>query len=126
MDEPFSHSGSTSEHLAPQLETSTNLTAYKVSVQEECLKCPPAEAFPDLRNVYAGQLAQMPSRQHAEVCVHREQPCLKEVLHHAYALHSMLCIPSQHHATGLQTDCMVIVPGPMVRLPDSQVYALWP
>ena len=31
-----------------------------------------------------------------------------------------------HHAIGLQTDCMVVVPAPVVRLPDSHVYALWP
>ena len=29
-------------------------------------------------------------------------------------------------AIGLQTDCMVIVPAPVVRLPGSHVYALWP
>ena len=38
----------------------------------------------------------------------------------------MLCMPSQHDAIGLQTDCMVVVPGPVMRLPDSHVYALWP
>ena len=38
----------------------------------------------------------------------------------------MLCMPSQHHATRLQTDCMTDVPAPMVRLPTSHVYALWP
>ena len=43
-----------------------------------------------------------------------------------YALDLMLCMPSQHHAIGLQTDCMVVVPAPVVRLPDSHVYALWP
>ena len=45
-----------------------------------------------------------------------------------YALDLMLCMPSQHHAiaSGLQTDCMVVVPAPVVRLPDSHVYALWP
>ena len=32
----------------------------------------------------------------------------------------------QHRAVGLQTDCMVAVPAPVVRLPDSHVYALWP
>ena len=35
----------------------------------------------------------------------------------------------QHRAIGLQTDCMVvatIVPAPVVRLPDSHVYAPWP
>ena len=36
----------------------------------------------------------------------------------------MLCMPIQHYAIGLQTDCMVIVPAPMVRLPDSHAYAL--
>lgn len=34
-------------------------------------------------------------------------------------------MPSQHNASRLQTDCMVVVPGPMVRLPDSHLYALW-
>ena len=38
----------------------------------------------------------------------------------------MMYMPSQHHAIGLQTDCMLVVPGPLVRLPDSHVYALWP
>ena len=28
--------------------------------------------------------------------------------------------------SGLQTDCMVVVPAPVVRLPDSHVCALWP
>ena len=35
-------------------------------------------------------------------------------------------MPAQHHAMGLQTDCMVVVLAPMVRLPDSYVYALRP
>ena len=37
-----------------------------------------------------------------------------------YALESMLCMLSQHHAIGLQTDCMVAVLAPVVeaaRLP---------
>ena len=37
-----------------------------------------------------------------------------------YALESMLCMLSQHHAIGLQTDCMVIVLAPVfvaARLP---------
>ena len=33
---------------------------------------------------------------------------------------------SQHHAIGLQTDCMVIVLAPVVRLLDSHMYSLWP
>ena len=33
----------------------------------------------------------------------------------AYALESILCMLSQHYAIGLQTDCMVIVLGPMVE-----------
>ena len=45
---------------------------------------------------------------------------------HEYALDLTLCMPSQHHAVGLQADCMVVVPGRVVRLPDSHVYALWP
>ena len=45
-----------------------------------------------------------------------------------YAWDLMMCMPwpSQHHAIGLQTDCMVVVPPHVVRLPDSHVYALWP
>ena len=43
-----------------------------------------------------------------------------------YALGLMLCMPSQHYAIGLQSDCMVVVPAPLVRLPDSHVYAPWP
>ena len=35
-------------------------------------------------------------------------------------------MPSQHRAIRLQTDCMVVVPAPVVRLPDSHLYALWP
>ena len=35
-------------------------------------------------------------------------------------------MPAQHNASRLQTDCMVVVSGPMVRLPDSHLYALWP
>ena len=33
-------------------------------------------------------------------------------------------MPSRHHhdAIGLQTDCMMVVPPPVVRLPDSHVY----
>ena len=38
----------------------------------------------------------------------------------------MPCMLQQHRAVGLQTDCMVAVPAPVVRLPDSHVYALWP
>ena len=37
-----------------------------------------------------------------------------------YALELMFCMPSQHHAIGLQTGCMVTMPAPMVeaaRLP---------
>ena len=43
---------------------------------------------------------------------------------------SMFCVMhymlSQHCAIGLQTDCMVVLPAPVVRLLDSRVYALWP
>ena len=45
---------------------------------------------------------------------------------HESALKMMLCMPSHHHAIGLQTDCMVVVSALMVRLPDSHVYTLWP
>ena len=38
-------------------------------------------------------------------------------------MHYML---SQHCAMWLQTDCMVVLPAPVVRLLDSCVYALWP
>ena len=34
-----------------------------------------------------------------------------------------LCMPSQQFAVRLQTDCMVLVPAPTVRLPDSHMYA---
>ena len=40
-----------------------------------------------------------------------------------YALKLMLYMPSRHHAIGLQTNCVVVMPAPMVRLPDSHVYA---
>ena len=44
-----------------------------------------------------------------------------------YALESMLCMLSQHHAIELQTDCMVTMLAPVpLRLLDSRVYALWP
>ena len=43
-----------------------------------------------------------------------------------FALDMTKCSLSQHHATGLQTDCMVIVLAPVVGLLDSHVYALWP
>ena len=43
-----------------------------------------------------------------------------------YALCLLQCKLSQHHAIGLQTDCMVTVLAPVVRLLDSHVYALWP
>ena len=36
------------------------------------------------------------------------------------------CMLQKHRAIGLQTDCMMVVPAPVVRLPDSHVYALWP
>ena len=39
---------------------------------------------------------------------------------------TLQCTLSQHHAIGLQTDCMVTVLAPVVRLLDSHVYALWP
>ena len=46
-------------------------------------------------------------------------PCVFKLLVHV-ALESMLCMLSQHHAIGLQTDCMVAVLAPVVeaaRLP---------
>ena len=45
---------------------------------------------------------------------------------HVYGLEFMQCMVPQHRAIGLQTDCMVIVLAPVVRLPDSHVYSLWP
>ena len=42
-----------------------------------------------------------------------------------FALDVMLYMLSQHHAIGLQNDCTAVVPTPMVRLPDTHVYALW-
>ena len=44
---------------------------------------------------------------------------------HTRSVHCLASL-SQHHAIALQTDCMVVVPAPVVRLPDSHVYALWP
>ena len=43
---------------------------------------------------------------------------------HNYYIMIMHC----NCAIGLQTDCMAMVvkPAPVVRLPDSHVYALWP
>ena len=35
----------------------------------------------------------------------------------------MFYMPSQKFAIEPQTDCMVIVPAPVVRLPDSYMYA---
>ena len=40
-------------------------------------------------------------------------------------LDCLYCMLQQHRAVGLQTDCMVAVPAPVVRLPDSHVYALY-
>lgn len=42
------------------------------------------------------------------------------------ALDLTLCMLPQNCAIGLQTDCVVIVLAPVVRLQDSRVYALWP
>ena len=36
----------------------------------------------------------------------------------------MQCMVSRHHAVGLQTDCMVVVLVPMVRLIDPHVYTM--
>ena len=41
-------------------------------------------------------------------------------------LDCLYCMLQQHRAVGLQTDCMVAVPAPVVSLLDSHVYALWP
>ena len=38
-----------------------------------------------------------------------------------YALDLMLCMPSQHHAIGLQTDCVVVVPAPVVSLEAARL-----
>ena len=43
-----------------------------------------------------------------------------------FALDVILYMLPQHRAIGLQTDCMVLVPAPVWRLPDSHVCALWP
>ena len=43
-----------------------------------------------------------------------------------YAWDRLYCVLHQSCAIGLQTDCMMVVPAPMVRLPDSHVSALWP
>ncbi len=43
-----------------------------------------------------------------------------------YALDFMLRMLSQHHAMGLQTDCIMTVMAPIVGAADSHVHALWP
>ena len=43
-----------------------------------------------------------------------------------YALDCLYCVLPQHRAIGLQTDCTAALPGHVVRLPDSHMYALWP
>ena len=43
-----------------------------------------------------------------------------------YALNCLYYVLHQHCAIGMQTDCMMVVPAPVVRLPDSHVYAPWP
>ena len=40
--------------------------------------------------------------------------------------HLQLHKDDESRAIRLQNDCMVAVPAPVVRLPDSHVYALWP
>ena len=42
-----------------------------------------------------------------------------------YALDCLYCVLPKHRAIGLQTECTVAVPAPVVRLPDS-LCALWP
>ena len=43
-----------------------------------------------------------------------------------YALCLLQCKSPHLDAIGMQIDCMVTVPAPLVRLPDSHMYALWP
>ena len=38
----------------------------------------------------------------------------------------MQCMTTRQCTIELQTDCVVTVVAPVVRLPDSHVYALWP
>ena len=45
---------------------------------------------------------------------------------HECALDLMLCMLSQHHEIGLQTNCMVVVLALVVRLLDSRMHALLP
>ena len=53
--------------------------------------------------------------------------CMDSVRHGLDAPRTFPFSQSEEHcAIGLQTDCMVAVPAPVVRLPDSQLYALWP
>ena len=44
---------------------------------------------------------------------------LRPALRPEFALDMTQCTLSQHHAIGLQPDCMVIVLAPVVKLPDS-------
>ncbi len=37
----------------------------------------------------------------------------------------MPCMPSRHHATGLQTDSLVIEASPLMRVLAACVYILW-
>ena len=39
-------------------------------------------------------------------------------------LELVLCMASQHHAIGLQSDSMVVMPAPVVRLPNLHLYTL--
>ena len=42
------------------------------------------------------------------------------------ALDVMLYMLYPHRAIGVHSDCMMVEPASVVRLPDSHVYVLWP
>ena len=59
-----------------------------------------------------------------DIGVHSAGAC--SLIRLGFMMHCPLCFIAHYRAIGLQTDCMVTVPAPVVRLPDSHVYALWP
>ena len=68
------------------------------------------------------------SKQACAASLYRDATCMyiTSTPRPEFALDVMLYMLSQHCAIGLQTDCMVVVPAPMVKLPKSHVYALCP
>ena len=91
---------------------------------------------------FSGELAGLPDQDDAQLLKGLNVPAISAahnfVLQHAgtclslayvdstITATSLLYMISQHHAIGLQNDCMAVVLGPVVRLPDSHMYALWP